>query len=256
MPWGAIIGGLTSLGTSAINQGISGANTSRARAWQSEMYSRQLRDQLKYNSPSFQVAQMKNSGLNPYLLSDGLTNYSSSVPGAPPVAHGQLDSRIPLDTARAVAEIENISADTDNKRANTEGTLLDNTAKSIINEYLPERQQQELAEIVKRLGLMDSQKELTEAQADKAYYEMLHTISSIYLTDTQKKKLEAELTLLSLNTEYQKAINGYKIPLLQKGVDPEKGWQDNLAKLVVQVISDPDLRKKGILPTIIEQLLK
>lgn len=119
--------------------GLFNANQARKnRAFQERMYNKQVEDSISfwkmeqaYNHPQKVLERMKSAGLNPLLMygdgASGLTASSQpSLPSAPSGAQGQMSGHTNFgqalaQTALLRAQIENIDADTEQKRASTEG---------------------------------------------------------------------------------------------------------------------------------------
>lgn len=104
-----------------------------ARDWQEQQY-------LQYNSPAAMIRQYQEAGLNPALMYESAggspASMSTSIPGSPsgssvsPRGSGDIATMV-ANLSMLQAQIENIHADTEQKRAGTRSTTADAVLKEI-----------------------------------------------------------------------------------------------------------------------------
>ena len=108
----------------AVNLGWNTIQNWRDREWQAKFwkatYNRQLADNLKYNSPSAQLARMKSAGVNANLAySQGLGSQPFSFNGDSGNSTSRGANAVAPDlmqNALIASEIRNKDADTENKQ--------------------------------------------------------------------------------------------------------------------------------------------
>lgn len=134
MSWlAAAITGVGSVANSFINAGSQRRENEKNRAFQKEMWN--LNNE--YNTPTNQMARLKDAGINPHLAySNGQPMNVSNAPANTPNQEApkmDIDFGAMLQALRTKAEIENINADTAQKSAQTQGQLTLNgiTAKDL-----------------------------------------------------------------------------------------------------------------------------
>lgn len=218
-----IIGSGIAAGASVGNTAFNSAQTRKARDWSEKMYERQLQDNLRFSSPEFQVARLRASGLNPMLAYQGDQTVSPSSAPSAPSASGALDASAFANIGLVKAQTDLAEAQADKLREDTKGSALDNQAKEITNLLLPQINQATLENLKKDLDVKD----VTISQANQAIAKM---VSDINLNNEQVKVLTKTVKKLELDNAFQEAVNQYKIPYYESGVDPDKNWQDMLVK--------------------------
>lgn len=152
-----------------LNRQFQSQEAQMARDWQEEQYN-------LYSSPSAMVSQYQDAGLNPALMYG--QNLQSST-GSSPAPSGSMASGSPLGAgmptgniieslaglAKLKAEINNINADTDNKRAQAglAGSQVD-VNKQSINESISRiaKMREETKNETEKRGLIVAQKLFTE----------------------------------------------------------------------------------------------
>lgn len=133
---------LGGLGTNQMNAQFNAEEAQKNRDFQKEMYERQYEDNIKfwnmqneYNLPSAQLARLREAGLNPLLaygegsLSGNIASQAPQSAQAPNGAQASVNMRNPVDMANLAmleAQIENIKADTANKKEETFGKSIQN----------------------------------------------------------------------------------------------------------------------------------
>lgn len=174
------------------NRDFSSAEAAIARNFQAD-FAREMFDKTnKYNSMSNQVAQMKQSGLNPALAYSGNSFVPGSMPSVSPSAASSSGSVSPtqyattdvagpaLATARQFAEIEAIKAQTDKTKSETEGQGYQN---EILRSDSSVRDAWNAGELqLKNVAIRTGE-------------------SGIRLTDEEAKKVRSEAQLLQLQVD-------------------------------------------------------
>lgn len=219
----SLIGTGIAAGASIGNTAFNASQTSRARGWSEKMYYQQLKDNLLISSPKYQVMRLREAGINPMLAYQGDQTVSPASAPSSPTASGALDASAFANIGLVKAQTELAEAQADKLREDTKGSALDNQAKEITNLLLPQINQATLENLKKDLDVKD----VTISQANQAIAKM---VSDIKLNDEQVKVLTKTVKKLELDNAFQEAVNQYKIPYYESGVDPDKNWQDMLVK--------------------------
>lgn len=219
----SLIGTGIAAGASIGNTAFNSAQSSRARGWSEKMYYQQLKDNLLISSPKYQVMRLREAGINPMLAYQGDQTVSPASAPSSPTASGALDASAFANIGLVKAQTELAEAQADKLREDTKGSALDNQAKEITNLLLPQINQATLENLKKDLDVKD----VTISQANQAIAKM---VSDIKLNDEQVKVLTKTVKKLELDNAFQEAVNQYKIPYYESGVDPDKNWQDMLVK--------------------------
>lgn len=219
-----IIGSGIAAGASVGNTAFNSAQTRKAREWSEKMYERQIQDNLRFSSPEFQVARLRSAGLNPMLAYQGDQTVSPASAPSSPTASGALDASAFANIGLVKAQTDLAEAQADKLREDTKGSVLDNQAKSIVNELLPHVTKAQFDNLLKDLEVKDA----TISQTNQTIAKF---VSEISLNNKQIKLLDEQINKLKLDNEIQKAINDYKTPYYKAGVDPDQDWQKMLIKL-------------------------
>lgn len=219
----SIIGAGIAAGASVGNTAFNSAQTRKSRDWSERMYFQQLQDNLRNSSPKYQVMRLREAGINPMLAYQGDQTVSpASFPSAPS-ASGALDASAFANIGLVKAQTDLAEAQADKLREDTKGSALDNQAKEITNLLLPELTRYQVDNLKKDLDVKD----VSIKQVNKSIEKL---VADIKLNDKQVKLLTEQLNKLKLDNEFQEAVNKYKIPYFDSGVDPDKNWQDMLVK--------------------------
>lgn len=220
----SLIGTGIAAGASIGNTAFNAAQTSRARGWSEKMYYQQLKDNLLISSPKYQVMRLREAGINPMLAYQGDQTVSPASAPSSPTASGALDASAFANIGLVKAQTDLAEAQADKLREDTQGSALDNQAKSIVNELLPQVTQAQFDNLVKDLQVKDAS--ISEINQTIAKF-----VSEISLNNKQIKLLDEQINKLRLDNDLQKAINDYKTPYYKAGVDPDQDWQKMLIKL-------------------------
>lgn len=257
----AIGGGLqlaSSVGSNAYNQG----QTNKARSWSEKMYAKQLQDNLRMSSPQFQIERLRQSGLNPNLMYQGeQTTSPSSYSNSEPFSGGYDVSKL-ADTSLIQAQIDNIKADTDLKKADAKKRGVETDTLEAQLSVLPQRQQLELdnlrADFDKKLSditVNDWTISKIETEIKEIYAQVDNIMAETDLIAKQSNKTTAEIDairnniklsysylVLAKNDQELKSINlglqDYGLQLTEKGIEIQnQQFYDKLAQ-------DKDLQEK------------
>lgn len=237
----------------AVNLGWNSIQNMKDKEWQAKFwkatYDRQLKDNLKYNSPSAQMARMKSAGLNTNLMyGNGVGETAFSLGGTPGSIGSHGASAMPSYDPLIKAQIDNLDADTANKLEENKGISLTNEAQKIANSFASQLNQAQIDNLRKDLDVKD--KDIKEKQ--QRIDQMLKQIN---LTDEQIKQLKETIKSIEMDNAYKKAVNDLKIPLLEEGFDPDVSVTQMLAKFLVTTFvgwkSDPN----SILGSIFRKIL-
>lgn len=192
----------------ALQRDWSAAEAERARDWNEEMYA-------KYNSLSGKIAQAEQAGVNPMLAITGNAvspmAASSSVPSGVSASSGSPSGATAtssfvdivgsmLGMGKLKAEIDNIEADTDQKKTESYTQLAKLASEIRSMDSLSDLNVQKALESVQNIDNLKSQLKLTDAQAsmvqDQINYlnAQANYINSIREPDTRKRMADAEIS--------------------------------------------------------------
>lgn len=191
----------------------------KQRNWTQDMWNKQN----EYNDPQNQMNRLKNAGINPHLAySNGAPMNTSNAPASTSVGSipagiaPRMDVNSIMNALLTKAQIENVQADTDQKKANTEGQHLINGKTSIELNRLTEIIDTDLA--LKRVNTAAGEAgiQLTKENVKKATQEIINLASTdkeinqrISNLIAQKSLTEAETSrvLAGLGLIYAQIIN-------------------------------------------------
>lgn len=234
------------------------ANDRRAKeanSWSEKMYEKQLQDNLKMSSPKFQVQRLREAGLNPALAynSDQTTSPASS----PSVTQNPSDMDLNMlsDVALKEAQIENINADTDLKKADTRKRGLESDTLDLRLKALPKSIQLELdnqqADYDKKLSdisvndwsiaKMQQEVKQSDAEIDRIFAQTELIKKQSGKTDAEIEQIKNDIKLsrlyyaLAKNDQYLKEVNlglqDYGLQLTEKGIEVQnQQFYDKLAQ--------------------------
>lgn len=212
------------------------ANDRRAREanrWSEKMYNKQLQDNLKMSSPSFQVARLKEAGVNPNFAYNGDQTTSPASFASAQQNPAAIDFSAISDLAVKSAQTDLMKSQKEQVDEQTKGLKLDNDAKEIANTFAQCVNQATLDNLLKDLETKD----ITIKEANQRIDNL---IKDGRLKDKEKEQLELTIKKLALDTEYQKAVNEFKIPFLKGGIDPDASLSQMLSKFLLQMFIGKD----------------
>lgn len=205
------------IGSTLFSSGMSIANAiankkraKEANLWSEKMYEKQLQDNLKMSSPKFQVARLREAGLNPALAYNG--EQSTSPATSPSVTQypSNFDFSAMSDLAVKQAQIDNLEADSQVKRKEAEGKSLENEMNAIYLANLPESERVRLDNAQQDLRNKVATHQLTLEQAN-------NLIEDTALKEAQKGQTEAEKKYIEAQTKYvgwYAQMKGYEMQVL------------------------------------------
>lgn len=206
------------------NRDFSSAEAAIARNFQAD-FAREMFDKTnRYNSMSNQVAQLKQSGLNPALAYSGNSFVPGSMPSVSPSAASSSGSISPtqyattdvagpaLSTARQIAEIANIDADT--RQKNAQGSILESDAKfrDAINQGILD-----LNGVQVSLG--DSQISVNDSNVSVLRKQAARLDQDIQAFDKQMKLLDVQIKSGQLDNIGKRIDNYFKTPQYEALID-------------------------------------
>ena len=169
-----------------------------ARDWQERMYN-------QYNSPHALVSQYRQAGINPALMFGGSTPsapQTTSVPSGA-MASGSFGAASRINAVDAISRLGLLAAQIDNMRADTANKRADTTGKEIVNEWNPKLLEQQWRKGNLEIRSLDAGIDHLLAQIDNV------------LSDTGNKKAQRRLMNLQaalLETQNKVATQqGYEI---------------------------------------------
>lgn len=185
-----------------------------ANMWNLDMWNKQN----EYNLPANQIMRLKQAGINPNLFySNGSMSSAGSVAPSPSASSSGGISPMPLVSAKldnmmALAQIENIKADTANKRS--EGSILESDAKirDALNSGMLELNNA-------KITLTGSQSSLNEEQVKLIAPQIRQLNANIDSIYTTIDKIKAETNLLDSQDFYQGVMNKHADRLLTAQYD-------------------------------------
>lgn len=237
----------------AVNLGWNSIQNMKDKEWQAKFwkatYNQQLNDNLRYNSPSAQVARMKEAGLNTNLM------YGSGV-GSQPFSFGGEPGSISSHGANAVssydplvesqvkvneAQADNIEADTEKKKYEIEGLDTQNKMNKIYLSNLPEKERLTLATMDQNLVNLGKEGKLTDEKIVETSKNAKKLVEDAHLSKAQAEYAEAqtqyvgfyakmkaaEVELESINTQ----LKGYGLILDAQGLKADLGIKELEAAL-------------------------
>lgn len=234
------------------------ANDRRAKeanSWSEKMYEKQLQDNLKMSSPKFQVQRLREAGLNPALAYNG--DQTTSPATSPSVTQNPSDMDLNMlsDVALKEAQIENINADTDLKKADTRKRGLESDTLDLRLKALPKSIQLELdnqqADYDKKLSdisvndwsiaKMQQEVKQSDAEIDRIFAQTELIKKQSGKTDAEIEQIKNDIKLsrlyyaLAKNDQYLKEVNlglqDYGLQLTEKGIEVQnQQFYDKLAQ--------------------------
>lgn len=186
----------------------------QANMWNLAQWNRQN----EYNLPANEIVRLKQAGINPALYySKGGMSLSGSVAPSPVASSSGGISPVPfvsakLDNMMALAQIDNIKADTANKRS--EGSILESDAKirDALNTGMLDLNNA-------KITLAGSQSTLTEEQVKLIAPQIRQLNANIDSIYTTIDKIKAETNLLDSQAFYQGVMNKHADRLLTAQYD-------------------------------------
>lgn len=212
------------------------SNDRRAREankWAEEMYNKQLQDNLKMSSPAFQVARLKEAGINPNFAYNGDQTTSPASFASAQQNPSAVDFGAIADLAVKSAQTDLMQAQKAQVDEQTKGLQLDNAAKEIANKFAESVNKATLDNLLKDL-------ETKDISIKEAKERIENLVKEGRLKDKEKEQLELSIRKLALDTEYQKAVNDFKIPFLKGGIDPDASLSQMLSKFLLQMFIGKD----------------
>lgn len=241
------------------------ANDRRAKesnSWSEKMYEKQLQDNLKMSSPKFQVQRLREAGLNPALAYNGEQTTSPATSPSVTQNPSDMDLNALSDVALKEAQIENIEADTELKKADTRKRGLESDTLDLRLKSLPKSIQLEIdnqqADYDKKLSeisvndwsiaKMEQEVKQSEAEIDKIFAQTDLIKKQTGKTDAEIEQIKNDVKLsrlyyaLAKNDQYLKEVNlglqDYGLQLTEKGIEVQN--QQFYDKLV----QDKELQEK------------
>lgn len=186
-----------------------------ARDWQEQQY-------LQYNSPAAMIRQYQEAGLNPALMygssSGSSASMSTSIPGSPsgssvsPHGAGDVASMV-ANLSMLKAQIENIKADTENKRAAAGESGARTNLLNIDASFESLLKSAELGKLGVETEKLSTDIQLIQSNIGKNKAE-------VNLFETQNAVNRVQLDILKIDKEYKPDI--YKHQLSKGKVDIEQ----------------------------------
>lgn len=183
------------------NRDFQAAENQKSRDYNTEMWNKNN----AYNTPLAQMNRLREAGVNPHLAySNGAPMNTSNAPASsnassmPAGIAPQMDVNGLMMALRQKAEIDNIKADTQQKQANTEGTLVIADMNKVQLENLPIKLslENQLMSVNAQVGEKNMQ--LTDEQIKKVQQEVVNLVS-------QDKVLQQQFNDLLASTELKEA---------------------------------------------------
>lgn len=227
---------LFSVGSSVAQSVANDRRAKEANEWSEKMYKQQVQDNLKYNSPSFQVQRLKEAGLNPNFAYNGDQTFSPASAPSGAQNPSNIDLSAMSDLAFKQAQIDNLNADSEVKRKDAEGKSIENEMNSIYLANLPESERLRLDNAQQDLRNKVASHQLTLQQAN-------NLIEDTALKEAQKGQTEAEKKYIEAQTKYvgwYAQLKGYEMQVLAQD-SYYRGLQTLLNGL--QTGADIDIKK-------------
>lgn len=206
-------------------------------------------------SAADQVYGLEKAGLSKSMMmgkggAGGVTGGAAAAPSGGNADGGAARMMAQTELARAVAEIENIKADTKQKEATTQGTEFEN----LVNES------KTVEEIVKKWG---READMTAMNSEKMMFEFnawkdatlksdgqgghFHDKDSKLTKQLREQYEQTEIALKNAKTnndiqEFEKTIKSFEAGLTAQGISPNSPWY---AKLLMELVKSAGLDPMG-----------